>query len=890
MTLSTWKNVLLMWVKGALYMKNNPKTLEDTDLEGFARFCFTYANTSSSIPSGQFLNFLTESYPQFTPNLGEDGRVDPDDYMYVYTFLLHYTCVLKPSDYFIKNLNNLSIEFRSTINQFIYLTTSGINESRSRLVNLIVNMIHTDNNFPNLPPTAQIADGVPASDPDLVESTSDSSENGEEEFCMRFDAMIIMSPPDGQSLEQSGSKTQLDECVANNDASNLSNNEKGSQVNSDDCSTDEEVDYSGQMNANNSSSDDDDMDILTNLETSRPTSDLDTENESLFSKDEFLSVNEESLSANEESLSAKEEALFAKEESLSAKEESISAKEESLSAKEESLSAKEESLSAKEKSLCAKEESLSAKEKSLCAKEESLSVKEESLSVKEDSLSVKEDSLSAKEESLSAKEESLSAKEESISAKEESLSVKEESLSTKEESLSAKEESLCAMKESLSAKEVSLFTKEESLCVMEGFLYAEDEGLCSKGKSLFIKEVSLSAKEQSLVVKEQFLRIKEVSLYTKEESLIAKEDYLYARERSLCTQEQNFITRNESLAAMEESFSLWRDSLTPTAESMQLYRDDENRRMRQQIRAIETGNFIEFVKGLLELMERYEMTNPRFDNFDTSLPFVLELIDEHLAKFFSKFNRETRLVDQMREECAALKAELDLVELGQPLAQSSIILLPGNSEQEDDQNNDKMITSNSQNKLAENYVMEELSVIKMQVARIMEKRNIQNRKLQDLADHLIFQYDEICIMTVMDPILVQDYFQTVMTEFTSGCMEQKETMEYLLQQLMEKRNIDRKTSPSDVDSTKKIIDLQERLEMSQEDLITSEKQLEISQQQLITAQQELNQQKKLQSQEDGKSQQHEPKLEEPQKQKPVQKNVEIQTVLSMTPNPANRTH
>lgn len=152
-----------------------------------------------------------------------------------------------------------------------------------------------------------------------------------------------------------------------------------------------------------------------------------------------------------------------------------------------------------------------------------------------------------------------------------------------------------------------------------------------------------------------------------------------------------------------------------------------------------------------------------------------------------------------------------------------------------------MITSNSQKKLAEDYVMEELRVIQKQVTRIMEKRSIQNRKLQDLADHLIFQYDEICIIAVMDLIKVQDYFQMVMTDFISGCMEQKETMKYLLQQLIEKRNIERSTSPIDVDSTKHINDLQERLKMSQEDLIPSDKQLEISQHELVTSQHELNQ-------------------------------------------------
>ncbi|XP_034479301.1 girdin homolog [Drosophila innubila] len=170
MTLLKWKKVLLMWVKGSLYMKNNPDNLEDTDFEGFLRFCVTHVTLSASTDCEPMIQCLTEFYPNFTPKLDEMGHVIRDDYVYVYTILLHFSCVLKPCEYFLNNINNLSSDIQSSINQFLYLTANGIQETRSRLGNLIANMINTESPFPRIYST------VPVVDRDSVRKSGDFPE------------------------------------------------------------------------------------------------------------------------------------------------------------------------------------------------------------------------------------------------------------------------------------------------------------------------------------------------------------------------------------------------------------------------------------------------------------------------------------------------------------------------------------------------------------------------------------------------------------------------------------------------------------------------------------------------------------------------------------------
>jgi len=51
--------VCFFQVKGSLYMKNNPDNLEDTDLDGFLRFCVTHVNLSASTDSEFMIQLLT---------------------------------------------------------------------------------------------------------------------------------------------------------------------------------------------------------------------------------------------------------------------------------------------------------------------------------------------------------------------------------------------------------------------------------------------------------------------------------------------------------------------------------------------------------------------------------------------------------------------------------------------------------------------------------------------------------------------------------------------------------------------------------------------------------------------------------------------------------------
>lgn len=90
---------------------------------------------------------IADKYPDFLPNLDCDGRVVPADYIFVYTLLMHYTCVQNPSKYFHDICNNLPESVQQCIAAFFQQTVNKPDLTRNFLRQTIVNVNDAENSF-----------------------------------------------------------------------------------------------------------------------------------------------------------------------------------------------------------------------------------------------------------------------------------------------------------------------------------------------------------------------------------------------------------------------------------------------------------------------------------------------------------------------------------------------------------------------------------------------------------------------------------------------------------------------------------------------------------------------------------------------------------------------
>ncbi|XP_023161287.2 early endosome antigen 1 isoform X3 [Drosophila hydei] len=118
MELRVWKAILLQWVRKCNFIAD-VTCLEDSDIEEFFTHYAQFSQVeltaeqpalsplSLTFSSGQLLTFLRDIYPNFKPLLESNGRIMTTDYIYVYTLLMHYTCVQSPNEYFHNICRNL---------------------------------------------------------------------------------------------------------------------------------------------------------------------------------------------------------------------------------------------------------------------------------------------------------------------------------------------------------------------------------------------------------------------------------------------------------------------------------------------------------------------------------------------------------------------------------------------------------------------------------------------------------------------------------------------------------------------------------------------------------------------------------------------------------------
>ncbi|XP_032295891.1 putative leucine-rich repeat-containing protein DDB_G0290503 isoform X2 [Drosophila virilis] len=94
MELSTWKKVLLKWVRDCELIEPTPVCLDDLEPEIFfsayadrVKYLSSFNPESASSP---LLYFLEENFPNFEPQLKQNGSIAASDYAYVYSLLWRY--------------------------------------------------------------------------------------------------------------------------------------------------------------------------------------------------------------------------------------------------------------------------------------------------------------------------------------------------------------------------------------------------------------------------------------------------------------------------------------------------------------------------------------------------------------------------------------------------------------------------------------------------------------------------------------------------------------------------------------------------------------------------------------------------------------------------------
>ncbi|KAL9879413.1 rootletin isoform X2 [Glossina fuscipes] len=100
MDMRSWKNILLQWISECGFAERNYFNLEHSDIE---KFYTNFSKKHHKIASGNYpelWDFLQQFYPEFEVNRDDDNGLSSADYIYVYTLMLHFSCVKNPETFF----------------------------------------------------------------------------------------------------------------------------------------------------------------------------------------------------------------------------------------------------------------------------------------------------------------------------------------------------------------------------------------------------------------------------------------------------------------------------------------------------------------------------------------------------------------------------------------------------------------------------------------------------------------------------------------------------------------------------------------------------------------------------------------------------------------------
>uniref|UniRef100_A0A1B0FMC5 Uncharacterized protein n=1 Tax=Glossina morsitans morsitans TaxID=37546 RepID=A0A1B0FMC5_GLOMM len=110
-----WKNILLQWISECGFTELNFFNLEQTDID---MFYINFSEKHHKIASSnhlKLLDFLKQFYPEFEAQCDDDNILSSGDYIYVYTLLLHFSCVKYPQTFFHDICQKLPISSQQTM-------------------------------------------------------------------------------------------------------------------------------------------------------------------------------------------------------------------------------------------------------------------------------------------------------------------------------------------------------------------------------------------------------------------------------------------------------------------------------------------------------------------------------------------------------------------------------------------------------------------------------------------------------------------------------------------------------------------------------------------------------------------------------------------------------
>ncbi|KAI9576129.1 myosin-13-like [Glossina fuscipes] len=120
MDMGSWKNILLQWISECGFAECNFFNLEQSDIE---KFYMNFSKKHHEIASSkcpELWDFLQQFYPEFEVNRDDNNGLSSADYIYVYTLLLHFSCVKRPQTFFHDICQKLPSDSQQSMAQFFH--------------------------------------------------------------------------------------------------------------------------------------------------------------------------------------------------------------------------------------------------------------------------------------------------------------------------------------------------------------------------------------------------------------------------------------------------------------------------------------------------------------------------------------------------------------------------------------------------------------------------------------------------------------------------------------------------------------------------------------------------------------------------------------------------
>ncbi|XP_067641581.1 early endosome antigen 1 isoform X2 [Eurosta solidaginis] len=147
MDVRNWKKVLMHWVTECGFMAGNYFSLEQTDIDEFYNnFRTNHKLLQKTEAKGNLLTFLKEQYADYTPHIDDDSIISSTEYIYVYSLLLHFSCVKYPETNFHDICKRLSVNNQRYIAAFFNELIDCQSISRDKLRQAIASTSHKNTN------------------------------------------------------------------------------------------------------------------------------------------------------------------------------------------------------------------------------------------------------------------------------------------------------------------------------------------------------------------------------------------------------------------------------------------------------------------------------------------------------------------------------------------------------------------------------------------------------------------------------------------------------------------------------------------------------------------------------------------------------------------------